>query len=126
MTAALKADVLDANRSFYEYFRNGDIARMEKLWARYEQVSVIHPGWSSIRGRDDVMASWRQVMIHSIPPEIFPTEVCVILSGERKATAFCVEQIGDAKIFASNIFTYEDDAWRIMHHQATPLPLDVG
>jgi len=126
MNTAVKADVLDANRLFYEVFRNGDIARMDKLWARNVKVSVYHPGWSGITGRDDVMASWRQVMVHSIPPEIHPTDVRIVLSGERKAIAFCVERIGDAEIFASNVFTYEDGSWRVMHHQATPLPIGVG
>lgn len=123
MTAALKSDILDANHLFYECFRNGDMARMDMLWARDEEVSVVHPGWSGITGRDDVMASWRQVMVHSIPPNIYPTDICVILSGQQKAVAFCIERIGDAEIFASNVFTVENGAWCIKHHQATPLPM---
>lgn len=126
MSTTVKNDVLDANRAFYEAFRNGDMQRMDQMWSYDEQVSVYHPGWSGIVGRADVLASWRQVMVHSVPPDIYPSDVCIILSGEHKATVFCVESIGDAAIFASNIFVLEDDVWRIMHHQATPLPIQVG
>ena len=125
MSTALKNDILEANRLFYEVFRSADIERMEQLWARDAEVSVYHPGWSGITGRTAVMASWRQVMVNAIPPEIHPSDVCVILSGEKKAVVFCVEHIGDTAIFASNIFTFDVDAWRLMHLQATPLPIQV-
>lgn len=126
MNADLRTDVLDANRCFYEAFRNGDIEWMDQIWARHETVSVYHPGWSGIVGRADVMASWRQVMVHSVPPDIYPSDVYVLLSGKRKATVFCTENVGEAAIFASNIFVCEDEEWRLIHHQATPLPIQVG
>ncbi len=113
--------VLQANRAFYEIFRLGDFARMDGLWSRSNNVSVIHPNWSGIDGRDNVMASWYQLMVLQDPPSIYPCCETVILNGS-KAVVFCVEQVLSGEISASNVFAYENDFWRMTHHQAMPLP----
>lgn len=113
--------VLEANRTFYEIFRLGGYGRMDALWSKCEPVSVLHPNWSAIDGRENVMASWHQFMVLQDPPPIYPCNETVVLNGS-KAIVFCTEQIGTAEIVASNIFTYENDYWRMTHHQATLLP----
>jgi len=56
-------EVLAANEHFYDVFRSGDMAAMYELWSSRESISVYHPNWPGISGRDDVMTSWHQVMV---------------------------------------------------------------
>ena len=116
-----KADVRRANADFYAALRSGDYARMDALWSSKEAVSVYHPNWTGIEGRDDVMASWFQVMVVAEPPMIEAKDESVILNG-RRAVVLCTECIDTARIIASNLFVYEDGAWKLTHHQATHLP----
>ncbi|MGI9409502.1 MAG: nuclear transport factor 2 family protein [Hyphomicrobiaceae bacterium] len=113
--------VLDANRRFYEVFRLGDFLQMDLIWSRSETVSVHHPFGTGIRGRADVMASWYEIMVELDPPAIYPCNETVILNGS-KAIVWCMEQFGSQEVTASNVFAFEAGGWRLMHHQAVPLP----
>ncbi len=117
-----KADVLQANATFYSALRRGDYAAMDALWSRQQKVSVYHPNWCGIEGRDEVMASWFQVMVVAEPPDIDVTDECVILNG-RRAVVLCTENVDNAQIIASNLYALEGGAWKITHHQATHLPV---
>lgn len=116
-----KHDVLRANHEFYSAFRSGDYARMDQLWAYKHDVSVLHPNWEGIEGREAVMASWFDVMVVAEPPMVTVSDECVILNG-RRAIVLCTECFGSTRIIASNLFVLEDDDWRMTHHQATHLP----
>ncbi len=117
--------VLSANENFYAVFRSGDFAAMDALWSARDTISVYHPGWPGIIGRDDVMASWYQVMVLADPPEIFAREQSVIRTG-RTAIVFCTEHVGDQQMTASNVFVEEEGKWRMTNHHACPIPLHVG
>lgn len=116
-----RAEVLEANRKFYEVFRLGDFLRMDAMWSHVESVSVCHPNGTGISGRRDVMESWHRVMVQTDPPLIYPSSETVVLNGS-KAIVLCIEQIGGREIAATNIFTHEANTWRLVHHQATSLP----
>ena len=116
--------ILAANEHFYAVLRSGDFAAMEALWSGRDSVSVYHPNWPGIIGRDDVMASWYQVMVLADPPEIFPRDQRIIRTG-RTAMVFCTEVIDDAKITASNVFILEEDGWRMTNHHACPIPTAI-
>ena len=116
-----KHDVLRANHEFYSAFRSGDYARMDQLWAEQHAVSVYHPNWQGIDGRDAVMASWFDVMVVGEPPAVTVRDECVIVTG-RRAMVLCTECFDTTRIIASNLFVLENDDWRMTHHQATHLP----
>ena len=116
-----KHDVLRANHEFYSAFRSGDYARMDALWAQRHDVSVWHPNWDGIQGRDAVMASWFEVMVVAEPPMVTVRDECVVITG-RRAMVLCTECFDVTRIVASNLFVLEEDAWRLTHHQATHLP----
>ncbi len=120
--AAGVAEVLAANELFYDAFRSGDVAAMEALWSERDDVSVYHPNWPGITGREDVMASWHQVMVLSEPPAIFCSNPMVIRQG-RVAIVFCTEDIEGHQMTASNVFVEENGAWRMTGHHARPLSL---
>ncbi|MBU2533243.1 MAG: nuclear transport factor 2 family protein [Alphaproteobacteria bacterium] len=120
-----KHDVLRANHEFYSAFRSGDYARMDALWAAKHKVSVYHPNWEGIEGREAVMASWFEVMVVAEPPMVTVRDESVIMTGQR-AMVLCTECFESTRIVASNLFVLEDGEWRMTHHQATHLPYSVN
>lgn len=114
--------VLAANERFYDVFRSGDVAAMDDLWSRRDDVSVYHPNWPGITSREDVMSSWHQVMVLAEPPAVFAREPQVIRQG-RAAVVFCIEEIEGHEMTASNVFVEEDGDWKLTCHHARPLPL---
>lgn len=117
--------VIAANEHFYQAFRSGAFAEMETIWSPREEVSVYHPNWPGILGREDVMASWYQVMVLSEPPPVFPKDVTIVRAG-KVAMVFCTEDMGEARMTASNVFVEEDGAWRMTSHHSAPLPIGVS
>jgi len=118
---AALAEVIAANERFYDVFRSGDMAAMYELWSAREDISVYHPNWPGITGRDDVMTSWHQVIVMGEPPAIFVKSPTVIRQG-KVAVVFCVEMVEGEEMTASNVFVLEDDAWKLTCHHARPLP----
>lgn len=110
--------VLEANTEFYEAFAASDVGAMADVWARKEVVVCIHPGWQALRGREQVMASWRAIFTGGSPP-VRCTDAAVTLM-DQMAVVVCVERLPDAKLAATNIFVLEDGLWKMVHHHAGP------
>lgn len=115
-------EVVAANDRFYAAIRSGDLAMMDVLWSTRDSVSVYHPNWPGITGREEVMASWHDVLVLAEPPEIFPRDVTIIRT-ERMAYVICVEEVGGARMTASNVFIKEAGEWLLTCHHARPLPI---
>jgi ketosteroid isomerase-like protein len=114
--------VATANQAFYDAFAERDVARLEGLWAREHDVAVIHPGWPPIFGRDEVLESWRRIIEGPSPPDIRCSEARVTLTGDS-AFVVCTEHLPDGDLVATNLFVRESEGWRMVHHQAGPLPV---
>jgi ketosteroid isomerase-like protein len=112
-------DILEANRRFYDAFARGDADAMDALWARTHPVACVHPGWTALRGRARVMASFRGILAHRPPPDIRFSEPSVHPLGEV-AFVVCYEHVAGARLLATNLFAREDGEWRMVHHQAGP------
>ena len=112
--------LLFANEAFYRAFADGDLAAMDAVWASVAPVACIHPGWNLLDGREAVMASWRLILGHQ-PPEIRPEDPQAIVTGQT-AMVLCREKIGPFELMASNAWVREDDAWRMVNHQAAHIP----
>lgn len=118
--SAQETAVLAVNAAFYEAFAARDILTMDALWARNAPVACIHPGWDVLHGRARVMASWRAILEGPSPPAVRVLRPAAHIFGGA-AFVTCVEVLPNAKLIATNIFTFEDDAWRLVHHQAGPV-----
>lgn len=116
------AEVLAANERFYDVFRSGDLAAMDALWSERDDISVYHPEWPGLTGRDEVMASWHQVMVLGEPPAIFAKSPTVIREGSA-AVVFCIEDAEGRELTASNVFVNENGVWKLLCHHARLLPL---
>lgn len=113
-------EVLDANSAFYAAFAGRDLAALDALWARQAPASCVHPGWSALRGREGVMASWRSIL-GGDAPAIRCTAAAAHVLG-TVALVLCEERVpGGTPLAATNVFVREGSAWRICHHQAGPV-----
>ena len=109
-------EVLEANSAFYRAFAARDAAAMDALWARRAAVACVHPGWDALRGREEVMASWRSIL-GGDAPHIRCTRASAHVLGAA-AFVICHETTEGARLVATNVFVREDGAWRMVHHQA--------
>ncbi len=114
-------ELLGVNKAFYEAFRTGDLSRMDELWARSQDVAVIHPGWPAVHGREAVLESWRRIVEGPNSPDIACGDARPYKVGNA-AFVICVEHLPDGDLVATNIFARENGQWRLVHHQAGPTP----
>jgi ketosteroid isomerase-like protein len=113
-------EVLEANEAFYRAFAERDANGMERIWAVRHPVACIHPGWDVLDGRAEVVASWRRILESGSAPEISVSLAEARLLGDV-AFVTCHERFADAVLAATNVFLREDGAWKMVHHQATPI-----
>ncbi|KAK3037488.1 hypothetical protein RJ639_031982 [Escallonia herrerae] len=108
-----KASVLAANARFYNSFRKGDLAAMQALWSKGENVCVVHPGVSGISGYDLVMGSWEFVRAdYEFPLAIELKDVQVHVRGDLGYVT-CVAMVKTkgsswGRQFATNVFEKVD------------------
>ena len=123
-SGAAAREVLLANQAFYRAFSGRDVAGMEALWATSAAVACIHPGWTALRGRELVLASWRSILGSEVSPNVTCDNASAHVFGEA-AFVICEELVGGARLIATNVFVKEGGAWKMAHHQAAPVAPDT-
>lgn len=121
-SAMTMSAVLAANEAFYSAFAAGDSDAMENIWSATADITCIHPGWPAVNGRPAVLDSWRSIL-SSNAPLIAAADAEVRVIGDM-AYVICNEHLEPGTLIATNIFVFEDGAWKMIHHQAgiTPVP----
>jgi hypothetical protein len=117
--------VLFANEAFYVAFAECDLKAMDRVWSERTRVTCIHPGWPVLNDREQVMKSWQAILANPASPKIVCHRPMVRLLGDT-AYVICYEAIGGGTLVATNIFTRENGAWRMVHHQAGTAPPLTG
>ncbi|WP_455241651.1 nuclear transport factor 2 family protein, partial [Petrachloros mirabilis] len=84
--------VTKANQRFYEAFQSLDIAKMDEVWAHFEYVTCIHPGWGLRSDWPNVRDSWVLIFNNTFSMKFELTEVMVQVAGDM-AWVICVENI---------------------------------
>ena len=110
-------EVLAANAAFYAAFNQKDAGAMERAWSRQEAITCIHPGWNLLRGRAEVLESWRAILTNPDQARIIVGGAAVTLIG-RAALLVCRELVGGMPLAATNLFVQEDGEWKLLHHQS--------
>jgi len=116
-------DVLDANSAFYRAFSARDLAAMEALWADDAPVVCVHPGWDALRGRDEVIQSWRAILDGVDSLVVRCSHAFAQVLGDT-ALVVCREHVSGGQLVATNVFVRERGTWKLVHHQASPLASD--
>ena len=122
LMTATEREVLEANAAFYAAFAQRDADAMDALWARGVPVACLHPGWEPLSGREEVVSSWRRILLGGgAPPDIRCEDASVHVAGDA-AWVVCAEIVPGGSLAATNVFVRERGAWRMAHHHASPLP----
>lgn len=113
--------VLAANATFYRVLREGDYGAMQALWSDRRHVTCTHPSGQPLEGRRAVMESWRLILTEGEAPPIRHCDAQAVVTGHT-AIVLCRERVGDATLMAANAFALENGVWRMINHQASPVP----
>jgi ketosteroid isomerase-like protein len=116
--------ILAANAAYYRAFSSGDVAAMSRIWAD-DGVSCVHPGWTPLVGRAAVVDSYRNILASPNRVRIVHREDTAIVTGDE-GRVVCIEIVeGTALLAATNFYRRIGDAWRMVHHQASPIAVAV-
>lgn len=112
--------------AFYKAFEEGDIHAMLTLWSDNENSMCIHPAGKRLQGREAIDESWRDMFesepnIHFELQEVKYTESETISVHLMREIVMVKEEIVGVMI-TTNVYTFEDDSWRLHIHHATPDP----
>ncbi|CAL9489572.1 MULTISPECIES: nuclear transport factor 2 family protein [Streptomyces] len=124
-----------ANAALYDAVERGDLDALADSWLGGE-ISVVHPGWPVLTGRDEVLRSYALIMANTEYIQFFLTDVEVSVAGDT-ALVTCTENIlsgGPAEedgsagplvgglVVATNVFRRtEDGRWRVWAHHGSPV-----
>ena len=121
-----KKEVYKANEAFYSAFESLDIKQMEKIWARASYIQCIHPGWGVLRGRENVVASWRRIFENTQEMLFMLTEVRIEIQDSLAWVTLCEnittragEEVVAGVVLATNIFEKHNAQWLIIHHHGS-------
>jgi ketosteroid isomerase-like protein len=115
--------ILAANAAYYHAFVAGDFDKMSGIWAE-DDVSCVHPGWPVLIGRQAILESYRSILRNPHQEPIQPHNATPMISGDD-GRVFCIEIVGGMALAATNWFRRIDGAWRMIHHQASPIATQV-
>jgi hypothetical protein len=127
-TEAMRAQVLAANRRFYDALESLDMGQMEAVWDTGPDAACLHPGSDWQHGWDDVRAGWGAVMTATgyIEFEIRDARARVV---DPVAWVTCIERITSsgpqgpsvAEVAATNVFVLDATGWHLTVHHASPI-----
>lgn len=135
MTEDEKA-VAEANHAFYEAFENRDVAAMSGVWEHSDRATCTHPGWPTLRGWGQVVASFENIFAQTPFIQFFLTdqqvhqqgdvawvivEENVLQASETHGGRVAETLLGDATAEAVNVFVRTDHEWKMVVHHAAPV-----
>lgn len=114
-----ESELLATNQAFYAAFREHDLGAMQDLWAEECAVACIHPGWPTLHGREEVLASWARIFEAGDGFDVQCVGAVPHFMGDA-AFVTCMEVLDGGQLAATNVFVREAGMWRLVHHQAGP------
>ena len=70
-----------ANTALYDAVEHADLEALQQLWLE-DGVSVVHPGWPVLTGREEVLRSYALIMANTDYVQFFLTDVEVSVHGD--------------------------------------------
>lgn len=110
--------VLASLMHFYQAFEDKSTDRIATMLD--EHPSAAHPGQRCVRGRDNVLASWQDILDHPASTRIQVTDVNIVVT-DSLAYATCLQALGNegGRIQATNVFAKIDETWRLKHYHGS-------
>lgn len=135
MTEDEKA-VAEANQAFYEAFEARDLDAMSAVWEHSDRATCTHPGWPTLAGWAQILASFATILERTTFIQFFLTDQRVYVQGEvawvvveenvlqaHQTTGGRVAEslLGDATAEAVNVFVRSAEGWKLVLHHASPI-----
>lgn len=140
MSARTDVEAVEAaNTALYDAVERADLDLMNAMWLGgedAEDVSVVHPGWPALTGRDEVLHSYALIMANTDYVQYFLTDVEISVHGDT-AVVSCTENIlsgGPAEedgsagplvgglVVATNVFRrVPEGGWKLWSHHGSPV-----
>ena len=122
--------VLEANRNFYSALEALSLEKMDAVWLREDWVTCVHPGWNLLEGWKTIRESW-QAMFKVTDSMLIRVGVQAVRVDGSTAWVCCTEDISSTRgrtassgsAQATNIFERRNDAWFLVHHHASLIPI---
>ena len=132
------AAVEAVNTALYAAVESGDLDLMNAVWLDgpdADALVCVHPGWSPLLGRTDVLRSWAAVMAGTPYIQFILTDLRVVVRGDT-AIVSCTENIltgmddpgsgepagfAGGRVAATNVFRRTSTGWRMWSHHSSPV-----
>lgn len=113
--------VAAANREFYDNVESGDLEAVLDAWEHSRRVQCTHPGWSVIRGWDEVGGSWAAILQSNHVPQFLLTNEHVEVQGDLAWVTVDENLLGQNSVTVSalNLFARHGDVWKMIAHHAS-------
>ena len=122
----------EVNARFYQALEDLDLEAMDAIWLHEGWVRCVHPGRDALIGWDAIRRSWEQIFASTGWIRVTTTAVDVVSMGSH-GLVMCAEnisaqshdQVGVAVAQATNVYRRTADGWRMIHHHASPAPVEM-
>lgn len=118
----------DAEAAFYTAIEAKDMQAMRDVWLDSEKVTCIHPMGAKLRGRAEVISSWRQIFGNETSLKFDIRDVEQELS-EQMAVHILYEHITTARnpnkpavAVSTNVYELTAEGWKMILHHASIAP----
>lgn len=129
-------DVAAVNQAFYEAFEARDLDALSAVWEHSDRATCTHPGWPTLRGWGQIVASFGSIFDKTPFIQFFLTDEAVHVMGD--VAWVIVEEnvlqahqthggrvaeslLGDATAEAVNVFVRDGGSWKMVVHHAAPV-----
>lgn len=122
--------VLEVNTRFYKALGSRDLELMGTVFVHEDRAGCMHPGWIMLKGWEAIRQSWENVFDPQDQLEIKLHNLTVELEGDA-AWVTCIQELNYINrdpvmqnvSVSTNIFEKNGDGWKMVIHQASPMPL---
>ncbi|MEW6730825.1 MAG: nuclear transport factor 2 family protein [Acidobacteriota bacterium] len=127
-----QAAVETVNAQFYKALEACDLKAMEQLWLPEPWVRCVHPGSELIVGWEEIRQSWAEIFSNTQGLRLTISNLFIKVIGEV-AWVECTENIAtffdrgftSGQAQATNLYMKVNQNWFMIHHHASPLPMDL-
>ena len=131
-TQSEKDLVLEVNTRFYKALGSRDLELMGTVFVHEERAGCMHPGWIMLKGWEAIRQSWENVFDPEDQLEIKLHNLTVELEGDS-AWVTCIQEllyinrdpVMQNVSVSTNIFEKNGSGWKMVIHQASPLPISA-